>query len=240
LTAARFEALLRVQDLDTALDQHRHRRQTLAERKVVAGLDEEQAGVAADLSRAAATRDEVAGRQEKLEQELGATEARIAEINRRLYGGTVSATRELQAMAGEVEHLQERRSALEDHILEILELREPVDAEVAGLEERAGRLAAERARAADELASAEASLDAETAALAEQRAGAVSAVPPELLRTYERLRSRLDGVGAARLAGSSCGGCHLALPATEVDRIKRAPADELVFCDQCGRILVRP
>ena len=49
----------------------------------------------------------------------------------------------------------------------------------------------------------------------------------------------LGGVGAARLVGPSCTGCHLTLPAQELDRIRREPPDALVFCDQCGRILVR-
>jgi len=64
-------------------------------------------------------------------------------------------------------------------------------------------------------------------------------VPAELLARYERLRAKLAGTGAARLVGESCGGCHLTLPAMEVDRIRRAPPDEVLTCDQCGRILVR-
>ena len=40
-------------------------------------------------------------------------------------------------------------------------------------------------------------------------------------------------------AVGTCMGCHLQLPATEVDRLKRLEPDTLVFCDQCGRILVR-
>jgi predicted nucleic acid-binding Zn-ribbon protein len=240
LTAPQFEELLKVQDLDTALDQHRHRRRTLPEREEVGRLDDERATLAAQVSTAAAGRDEVAGRQEALEQDLNATQARIADINRRLYGGMVSATRELQAMAQEVEHLQSRQSALEDRVLEVMEVREPLDEQVAALEQRAEQLSAERTSVAERLASAEATVDAEIAVLAEERDHAVSTVPPDLLRTYESLRARLDGVGAARLVGSSCAGCHLALPATELDRIRRSPADTLVFCDQCGRILVRP
>jgi predicted nucleic acid-binding Zn-ribbon protein len=64
-------------------------------------------------------------------------------------------------------------------------------------------------------------------------------LPADLAATYERLRSQLGGIGAAKLVGSSCGGCHLALPATELDRIRHAAPDALVYCDQCGRILVR-
>ena len=37
---------------------------------------------------------------------------------------------------------------------------------------------------------------------------------------------------------TSCSGCHLTLPATEIDRIKKAPPDAFFTCDQCGRILV--
>ena len=53
------------------------------------------------------------------------------------------------------------------------------------------------------------------------------------------LRAKLGGVGAARLVNGRCTGCHLTLPATELDRIRREPPDALIRCDQCGRVLVR-
>jgi predicted nucleic acid-binding Zn-ribbon protein len=46
-------------------------------------------------------------------------------------------------------------------------------------------------------------------------------------------------VGAARLVGGTCQACHLALPATEVDRIRHLPPDAMARCDHCGAILVR-
>ena len=60
----------------------------------------------------------------------------------------------------------------------------------------------------------------------------------ELLAEYERLRRELGGVAVARLAGTSCGGCHLSLSAVEVDRIRKTPAGAMVHCEECGRILV--
>jgi predicted nucleic acid-binding Zn-ribbon protein len=59
------------------------------------------------------------------------------------------------------------------------------------------------------------------------------------LRLYEQIRTGNRGVGAARLVGMNCQACHLALPATEVDRIRHLPADALVRCEHCGAILVR-
>jgi predicted nucleic acid-binding Zn-ribbon protein len=37
----------------------------------------------------------------------------------------------------------------------------------------------------------------------------------------------------------NCQACHLGLPATEVDRIRHLPEDELAQCEHCGAILVR-
>ena len=71
------------------------------------------------------------------------------------------------------------------------------------------------------------------------RQAAAAGIPDELLSEYDRLRKKLGGVGAARLANGSCTGCHLALPATELDRIRHQAPDAVAHCDQCGRILVR-
>jgi hypothetical protein len=47
------------------------------------------------------------------------------------------------------------------------------------------------------------------------------------------------GIGIARLVGNTCQGCRLTIPATEVDRIRKAGPDDPVFqCDNCGAILV--
>ena len=174
-----------------------------------------------------------------LEAELNATEARIAEVNKRLYGGTVSATRELLAMQTDVEHMQARASRLEEDALELLEESEPLDAEVAEIDGEKGRLESERDAALSHLAAAEAEIDNDIDALNAQRAAAASEVPADLLATYSRLRDRLDGIGAARLVGTRCNGCHLTLSAIEIDRLKREPPDALIFCEHCGRILVR-
>ena len=233
-----LETLLAVQELDTVIDQLEHRRTTLPERAELAAAEARLVEVDGRLADAQGRRDEVAGREARLDQEVSRTAARIVEVEKRLYGGTVTASRELTAMAEEVEGLKARQALLEDDELHVMEEAEPIDAELAALaEERAGVVAdIERLRAA--IGEGEAVVDAELASRRPERESTAAGVPPELLETYERLRAKLGGIGAARLVGSSCTGCHLTLPATELDRIKRSSADELVFCDQCGRILV--
>ncbi|HEX9969733.1 MAG TPA: C4-type zinc ribbon domain-containing protein [Acidimicrobiales bacterium] len=227
-----------MQDRDTAVDQLEHRKAHLPERAELSVVEARIAEIEAALSDAGARRDVVAQRQERLEQETGHVESRIAEIEKRMYSGIVSASRELQAMAAEVEALKARRSSLEDDVLAAMEEAEPLDEERSGLLAQRAALDADAERLRAAIAEAEVAIDADLAVEREARAAAQADVPVDLLATYEKLRAKLGGVGAARLVGSSCSGCHLTLPATELDRIKRASVDALVFCDQCGRILV--
>jgi hypothetical protein len=60
-----------------------------------------------------------------------------------------------------------------------------------------------------------------------------------LIDEYEMLRTRLGGIGAARLEGGRCLGCNLSLSAVEVDRIRHEPPDAIVHCEECGRLLIR-
>ncbi len=239
MTAPRFSALLTVQDHDTALDQLRYRRDHLPERDELASVAQTGVALSARIREAKERQAAAAARQAAVEQELADTEKRIADIEKRLYGGTVSASRELQAMSAEVDSLKHRASELEEHVLEAMEAREPVDAEVDGLVTEEGELRARAGSLQQAIGAAETEIDGEIERETSVRAEAAAAVPDDLLALYEKIRAHSGDSGAARLVGNTCGGCHLTLPATEIDQIKHMPEDELFLCDQCGRILVR-
>lgn len=234
-----FDTLLEVQGHDTAADQLHHRRSHLPEQAELEANARQAAVVAAELAQAQARRDDVLGRQAALEESITVADRRITEIDGRLYSGQVTATRDILAMTAEIESLKARRSSLEDDVLATMEEDEPLSADVARLQDRLVALEDDAARLRAAIATAEGEIDAEAEVVARARASGASLVPADLLATYERLRATLGGVGAARLIGSSCSGCHLLLPAQEVARIKREALDALVQCDQCGRILVR-
>lgn len=233
-----LQALLDLQDADTRSDQLNHRKRNLPERSALADIERRIAEAQAVLSEASRQRDQVATKQSEFEAELESTETRADSVSRRLYSGEVSASRELQAMAADVDLLKERASQLEDSILEVLEKLEPLDRQVAEIEARLSTLQAERERAVSDLSSAESVVDSELDGVAAEREQIVPRVPDQLLRVYDQLRARLGGVAVARLVGNRCDGCHLTLPATELDRIRHLPPGEMVACDQCGRILV--
>jgi uncharacterized protein len=239
VTAAEVDALLALQDVDTARQQHRHRRAHLPERAELAAIDQQTTQLDREVRDLSAVRDEIAGRQAVVEADLASTEARAAAVNARLYGGEVRASRELQAMAADVETLKARASVLEDQVLELMELREPPEARLASLSAQIEGLAERRTAVAAALVVSEAAADTELARLEEARSVAAASVPAVLLDTYDRLRVELDGVAIARLVAGRCDGCHLTLPAMERDRIRHLPPGEVATCEQCGRILVR-
>lgn len=235
---SRFDGLLAVQALDLTIDQLRHRRSHLPERAELTALETEATRLAGEFRAAVAARDEVAAKESALEKDIETAEQRIAQIDKRMYSGEVSASKDLQAMATEIGHLKARVSEIEDAALAALDEREPLDAAVAALEARAGGMVELGGRLRAAIAEAEAAIDAELAAEVQQRTDAAAGLDPDLLAEYERLRGRLGGIGVARLEHGTCMGCRMKLPATELDRIKHQPPDALVHCDQCGRILV--
>ncbi len=233
-----YDTLLAVQAHDTVLDQLRHRIEAMPERAALDTVERAYAAVASELALVRAQVDELAARQGALEEQIATAAARRHELERRMHSGEPFAPRDLEAMDHEVGQLAIRQSQLEDDELALLEEEDPLDTELAGHEVRAGELEAERRRLQAAVADSEVELRAAIDAESTQRAERAAGLPPELAERYERLRAHLGGVGAARLVGDRCDGCHLTLPSVDVERIRHLPPDELATCTQCDRILV--
>jgi hypothetical protein len=234
-----LEDLLVVQEHDTNVDRLRHRKATLPEQARLAEVEQTLAALDGSLAEVGSRRDEIVRRQQRHEDELSSIEGKIGEVEKRLYSGAVTVPRELQAMEADVASLKRHRSDIEDHVLEAMQDREPLDGELATLGEQRSALEEEAERLRQSIAEQSTDIDAELGTELEARQAAAASVPDDLLSQYERLRASEGGVGAARLVNGRCSGCHLTLPATELDRIKHVDADVVVLCDQCGRILVR-
>jgi len=234
-----LDALLTVQDLDTRTDQLRHRRETLPERGELAAA-QRSVKETEELADVARTRlRELKASEKALEDEAATVEAHAADIQRKMYDGTITAAKELEAFQTDHEHLKKRQIELEDRAIEILEAAEPIEAELAALTARVEAATASVIEIDERLVVAEAEIDAEVERVRNERAAAAGEVPPVVLSAYEPMRLKLGGVGAARLTGNRCEGCHLQIPSAELEGIRHAADDALVTCPECGRLLVR-
>lgn len=231
--------LLVVQAHDSAIDRLAHNRANLPEFQVLAAIDDEQAHLDTERAAVAEERHRVEREQKRLEDEAGLITDRIDRENLRLYDGSVTAHKDLQAIQAEIATLGNRRTEIEDHVLEAMEQGEPLDASLAEFDRKLADVDARRAQANASLAESQAAIDAETASESEQRAAAAEQVSAELMAEYETSRRDCAGVGVCRLLDKTCEGCHLTLSAVEIDRLRKEPEDAIVRCGECTRILVR-
>lgn len=233
-----YDTLIRVQDHDTALDQLHRRIEAMPERIALAGLRERQGALRVAMAEVQAEVDDLAGRQAALEERIGVSAKRRHELEARMQSGAVSASKDLQAVDHEVTQLAERQRSLEDEELVLMEEEEPLDQALAAHRATAAELETEAARLSEAAAASEVELRAAIEVEMAARNEAAKGLPADLAERYERLRSHLGGVGAARLVGNRCDGCHLTLPSVEIERIHHLTADTFATCPQCDRILV--
>jgi predicted nucleic acid-binding Zn-ribbon protein len=145
----------------------------------------------------------------------------------------------LESLQHELETLDRRISDLEDAEIEVMERLETAETELGDMEANRQALDGEivTARASrDEVLSG---LDADLEQTRSARDKLAADVPPDLLALYERLRANHNGVGAAELSHGRCGGCRLELNQADLRSIAAAAEDDVVRCEECGRILVR-
>jgi uncharacterized protein len=229
--------LLDLQALDTALAQLAHKRRTLPEHAELERLGASVAGLGNERARAQVAVDDLDRDIERLERDIEQVRARSDRDKARLDAGTGPA-KQLEALQHEVETLARRQRDLEDAELELMEKREEAEAVLTEVAARLDKTRAEQAEAErrrDELL-AGITKDEEF-----RRAGRLPLagdLPADLVKLYEQIREN-TGMGAALLRAGRCEGCRLELSGSEKARVRSAPPDEVVRCDECRRILVR-
>ena len=229
--------LLDLAEVDAELTRLAHRRRTLpehqqhveAEGAVRAAKDKvvEVETVAGDLDRDI----------RRLERDVEGVRARADRDTKLLQGAGVGA-RQAGELQHELETLARRQGILEDEQLEVMEQREAVGVDV---EHSRGVLAAAE-REVDEVAvrrdAALADLDAAEGGRRRARSEIAVNLPTDLLVFYDKRREQ-RGTGAAALRSRRCQACRLELDRTALSALRAAPADEIVYCEECGVILVR-
>ena len=161
-------------------------------------------------------------------------EERLEVAEKRLFGGGMSA-KETENRRMEVESLRVRIGEQEAGALDLMERREEMTSRLSGLSAELEEAAASEKSLGAVVRSIWEEIDAELVKRRSERDVAVAPVPSGVLEIYERLRRDKGGVGAGRLEGGTCGGCHLAL--SESER-QEAAESEPARCPHCRRILV--
>ena len=231
--------LLDLQTVDTTLAQLNHRRQTLPQHATISKLREVRAALASDLVAADTRVSDLELEQAKAETDLEPVRERLSRNQTRITTGAVADPKALSSMVEEVGHLKKRISDLEDAELEVMEQLEGVMAGRERLRARAEQVDADLAEAIADRGRHLAAVDAEISELREQRAEISPLIPGDLLALYDKIGATHRGVGAAELRARRCTGCQLEVNAADLRVFSAAADDEVLRCEECGRILIR-
>lgn len=231
--------LLDLQATDTTRAQLAHRRATLPELAELDRLSIQTDEAAAAVAQVSTKLDGLDQHIRALEREVDSVRTRARRDQERMDAGTVSSAKELSSMQHEVQTLASKQRDLEDRELELMEQREAVDAEVSAASRQLDQLSRAHALTVERRDTSYVEIDADDAAALVLHDQLVAQLPAELVAKYEQLRVRNAGVGAAALRARRCQGCQLELFGTALAQLHSAPEEEVVYCEECGRILVR-
>ncbi|MFC4614405.1 zinc ribbon domain-containing protein [Cellulomonas algicola] len=236
--AADQRRLLDVQELDTRLDQLAHKRRTLPELARLAELDAQLADLHTALVTSRTAAEDLRRELTKAEADVEQVRSRAARDQARLDSGQGSA-KDLQALTSELASLARRQGDLEEVELEVMERLEAHEGALAEVTKAYDALVAQKESVAADRDAAFRTIDADAERVRGERAKAAEGLDAGLVTLYERLRGQLGGLGAAPLRGRRCEGCRLELNPLDLDAIRSKGEDQVVRCEECGRILVR-
>lgn len=231
--------LLDVQAVDNTLAQLTHRKRSLPQHGELTTLQERRKELDGRRVELDTQISDLTREQKRADADVEQVKTRRVRDQQRLDSGQVSSPRELEQLQHEIVALDRRIGTLEDAELEIMEQLENAQQELSGVQADLTELDTriEQATGARDQAVAEA--DTAAAEAQAERARLVADLPQPLLDLYEKVRAQHAGLGAAALRQRRCEGCRLEINAGDLQELAAQPADTVLRCPECNRILVR-
>lgn len=233
------EQLLQLQDVDLAVARILRQKATLPQTARVKELTQALAAARDDAVAKRMAAQDLRRQVRKVEGEVEMLRNRQQKDQALLDGGTITSAKQLSDLQHEIESLKRRQREVEDAELEAMELQEAADQAQSDAEAHRDSLAAQLAQAEQERESAITALREEFQRTKAEQHRVADGIPTDLLAMYRKIRDERDGIGAVVMTGNACGGCQIQLGPTELAVVLDAPADEILRCDECRRILVR-
>lgn len=186
------------------------------------------------LETARSAQQAVAAQLRAFDHEREDHRTRLRSREKELMSGRIRSPSELMQLSDEVQHMKTRFLEEEEAQLHLMEDAEAADEAVleatTSLHEARTLSAAEEGPLKEEL---EASRK-ELAEVEAERDHIWAQIPPEAQSAYSRTRVQ---PAVTRVLSNQCTGCHVTVTTSGMQLLRRG-SDDLVRCENCGRILV--
>lgn len=224
--------LFRLQQIDLELD-----RLTAEQQAVTNSLqgNTQVRKMRADYANAQQQKQSGLQAQKEAEWTLEDLERRIQEQEQRLYNGSVTNARELQALQQEIQRLHAQRSRQEDVLLQLIDaaeaLEEHVRQKLALLKQKEDAWQQE----STSLQSRREQLEKQKQDLQRKRSELTSDLSDDMLIRYDGMRRSKQGRAVSKIEQNSCQWCRVILTPSELQRVRIS--SDIQTCTNCGRIL---
>jgi predicted nucleic acid-binding Zn-ribbon protein len=186
------------------------------------------------LAEARAAQAGTAARVRESDHEREAHRTRLRTREKELMSGRIRNPTELMQMSEEVQHMKARFAEEEDAELKLMEDADAADQAVreaiADLEQVRRQSASEEPELREELMA----WNTELAEVETERDAIWEQVPKTAQTAYSRMRMQ---PAVAQVINGQCAACHVTVTSSGMQTLRKG--DELVHCENCGRILVR-
>lgn len=171
----------------------------------------------------------------KLELETDSITDHRKILEKKIYSGKTTNSKELQNWQSEIEHLLTKQNEKEEIQLEMMETMESLENSIKEYIEKEKQKKEEIIVAQNLQKTETVRLEKEISELTVKRDKLAAAIEPSTLHRYEQLRlSTFDGVAVVKIVSNSCGGCYMSVP---MSMIRQVQAHHLTTCNNCMRIL---
>jgi predicted nucleic acid-binding Zn-ribbon protein len=225
--------LFGLQEIDLTRDS---RRALVADIESRLGESEELVAARELVQSAASELEAVRRQQREIEAQLQDLDAKIAPVEKKLYGGSIRNPKELTDLQKEDDALKKHRGELDERGLELMERAEDASRALGEATQRLRTVEQSWQQDVADLQATRERAAREMVRLDEERQKRTAGMERSALGLYESLRPKKSGRAVARIERGACQGCRLSLPTHVVQRARSAAA--LVQCPSCERILV--
>lgn len=179
--------------------------------------------------------ESVQAEQKRLESDLALVEKRIQTDQQRLNAS--SSTKDITGIQHEIDGLLERKAALEEADLGILNKLQQENLTLSTLQSDKANAELRLQEMRSQLKNTLEAMKAENEQLNQQISALRAAAPEHLLNLFDKKLTK--GAAIGRLVRSACNACNMNLNSTAIAEISAVPADEVAFCPECAAIVIR-
>ncbi|MEY2481414.1 MAG: uncharacterized protein QOI04_2341 [Verrucomicrobiota bacterium] len=231
---SQLEQLLVLQDRQQKIEQVETEIKSLPlqRKNLEAQLAASAAGVDALKQKAKQTEVE----RKKLELDVGTRNDSISRLKTQQY--ETRKNDEFQAMGHEIERYEKEIQKIEDAELELMDQTDKLKTALSIEEKKAATVKDSISRQTVDLEEKSKALEARLQELTKEREEVATKIDEDLLGRFERLFASKGDAAIVAVEHGVCTGCHMKVTTQTAMRAKGG--QEIISCEQCGRILYVP